>query len=183
VSRIGRMPVEIPSGVKVVVDGSDVTVTGPRGELSRSFHPHMDIALDGKTIVVSRPSNHRYHRSLHGLTRALLANMVEGVSQGFRKQLVIEGTGFRAAMEDQGLVLRVGYSHPILIVPPEDVKVSVDNAGVNIAVEGTDSEVVGETAAKIRAVRVCDPYKGKGIRYIDERVRRKPGKSGKVAAA
>ena len=177
------MPVEIPDGVMVDIEGCDVTVKGPKGELARSFHPHMDIAVEDQALVVSRPTDHRYHRSLHGLTRSLLANMVQGVSQGYRKELVIEGTGFRALMEEgAGLVLRVGYSHPVLIVPPDGITITLDRTGTNIAVEGTDKELVGELAAKIRAVRVPDPYHGKGIRYADERVRRKPGKSGKVAA-
>lgn len=181
-SRIGRMPVDVPQGVTVDIDGLDVTVKGPKGELTRDFHPHMDIALEGDQIIVRRPTDHRYHRSLHGLTRALLANMVEGVTNGFKKELVIEGTGYRAAMEDDGLVLRVGYSHPVLIVPPEGITISLDRAGVNVAVEGTDKELVGEVAAKIRSIRTPNPYVGKGIRYADERVRRKAGKAGKIGA-
>lgn len=174
------MPVEIPEGVTVDIDGVDVTVKGPKGELFRGFHPHMEIVKEGNTILVQRPTDHRYHRSLHGLTRALLANMVQGVSAGFRKELVIEGTGYRAALEDDALVLRVGYSHPILIAPPDGISLQVDRTGVNIVVEGTDKELVGEVAAKIRGTRVPDPYKGKGVRYAGERIRRKAGKSGKV---
>ena len=179
-SRIGRMPVEIPEGVTVDIDGSDVTVRGPKGELFRDFHPHMEIVREGNAILVRRPTDHRYHRSLHGLTRALLANMVEGVTKGFQKQLEIRGTGYRAAIEDESIILRVGYSHPVQIVPPEGVALSVDRAGVNITVEGADKELVGEVAAKIRATRVPDPYKGKGVRYVGEYVRRKAGKAGKV---
>jgi large subunit ribosomal protein L6 len=182
VSRIGRMPVDVPQGVSVAIDGVDVTVKGPKGELTRDFHPHMDIAVEGEQIIVRRPTDHRYHRSLHGLTRALLANMVEGVTSGFKKELEIQGTGYRAAMEDDGLVLRVGYSHPVLIVAPDGITITLDRTGVNIAVEGTDKELVGEVAAKIRAVRTPDPYKGKGIRYAGERVRRKAGKAGKIGA-
>ena len=175
------MPIPVPAGVKVDIRESEVVVTGPKGQLTRSFHPHMGIKLEDGTIVVERPSNHRYHRSLHGLTRALLANMVQGVSEGFKKELVIEGTGFRAALEGDGLVLRVGYSHPVKLIAPEGVSIEVDRSAVNITVAGVDKELVGEVAAKIREVRVPDAYKGRGIRYAGEKVRIKPGKSGKAA--
>jgi len=181
VSRIGRLPIPVPAGVKVDIKESDVVVTGPKGQMMRSFHPHMAIKLEDGAVVVERPSNHRYHRSLHGLTRALLANMVTGVTEGFKRELVIEGTGFRAALEGGGLVLRVGYSHPIKVVAPEGVNIEVDRSAVNITVSGMDKELVGEVAAKIREVKVPDAYKGRGIRYADEKVRIKPGKSGKAA--
>jgi len=171
----------VPAGVKVDIKESDVVVTGPKGQMMRSFHPHMAIKLEDGAVVVERPSNHRYHRSLHGLTRALLANMVTGVTEGFKRELVIEGTGFRAALEGGGLVLRVGYSHPIKVVAPEGVNIEVDRSAVNITVSGMDKELVGEVAAKIREVKVPDAYKGRGIRYADEKVRIKPGKSGKAA--
>ncbi|NLS78313.1 MAG: 50S ribosomal protein L6 [Chloroflexi bacterium] len=180
-SRIGRLPIPVPAGVKVDIKESDVVVTGPKGQMMRSFHPHMAIKLEDGAVVVERPSNHRYHRSLHGLTRALLANMVTGVTEGFKRELVIEGTGFRAALEGGGLVLRVGYSHPIKVVAPEGVNIEVDRSAVNITVSGMDKELVGEVAAKIREVKVPDAYKGRGIRYADEKVRIKPGKSGKAA--
>lgn len=179
-SRIGRMPIPVPAGVKVTIDGNLVTVKGPKGELTRELHPHMSVTLEDGSLVVRRPTNHRYHRALHGLTRALLANMVEGVTNGFRKQLVIEGTGYRASIENDSLVVRVGFSHPVQVIPPEGVTVSVDRATSNVVVEGIDKELVGEVAAKIRAIRPTEPYKGKGIRYIDEQVRRKAGKAGKA---
>jgi len=181
VSRIGRMPISVPAGVQVNIDENRVTVKGPKGELSRIFHPDMYIGMEGGEIVVRRPTDHRYHRSLHGLTRALLANMVEGVTKGFTKNLVIEGTGYRANMDNEGLVLELGYSHPIRIVPPAGITINVDRSAVNISVEGIDKELVGEVAAKIRSTRVPDPYKAKGVRYADEQIRRKAGKAGKAA--
>jgi len=177
------MPIPVPVGVQVNIKDNQVTVKGPKGELSREFHPHVAIALQGGNILVTRPTDHRYHRSLHGLTRALLANMVAGVTTGFRKELVIEGTGYRASVDNEGLVLEVGYSHPVKVIPPKGVTITVDRSAVNITVEGADKELVGEVAAKIRAVRVPDPYKAKGIRYADERIRRKAGKAGKAAKA
>jgi large subunit ribosomal protein L6 len=176
------MPVPVPEGVTVTVDGREVTVKGPKGELTRGFHPHMEISLEDNTIVVDRPTDHRYHRSLHGLTRALLANMVEGVTEGFEKQLEIHGTGYRAELEDEGLVLRVGYSHPVEILPPEGIDIALDRTGTSITISGVDKELVGEVAAKIRSIRLTNPYTGKGIRYVGERVRRKAGKAGKVVA-
>ena len=180
-SRIGRMPIPVPTGVQVNIKGQQVTVKGPKGEISREFHPHMAIAMQDGEVIVTRPTDHPYHRSLHGLTRALLANMVRGVTTGFRKELVIEGTGYRASTDNEGLVLELGYSHPIKVVPPAGITVTVDRSAVNIVVEGIDKELVGEVAAKIRSVRVPDPYKAKGVRYIDERIRRKAGKAGKAA--
>jgi len=180
VSRIGRKPVPVPENVEVKIEGSHVTVKGPKGQLSRTFHPDMKIALQDSQIVVTRPSDHRFHRSLHGLTRALLANMVEGVSKGFSKRLLIEGIGYRAEMQGQTLVLHVGYSHPVQIVPPPGITITVEKGAKTLTVEGIDKELVGEVAARIRAVRKPEPYKGKGIRYADEWVRRKAGKAGRV---
>ena len=179
-SRIGRKPIPVPEGVEVKIEGSHVTVKGPKGQLSRTFHPDMKIALQDSQIVVTRPSDHRLHRSLHGLTRALLANMVEGVSKGFSKRLEIEGIGYRAEMQGQTLVLNVGYSHPVHIVTPPGITITVERRAKALTVEGMDKELVGDVAARIRAVRKPEPYKGKGIRYADERVRRKAGKAGRV---
>ena len=179
-SRIGRKPVPIPSEVAVTIDGPRVTVKGPRGELTRTFHPDMAIAMDDGTLVVSRPSDARQHRALHGLTRALLANMVTGVMQGFRKTLVVEGVGYRADLTGKVLLLYLGYSHPIRVEPPTGVKFSADSKARTITVEGADREQVGQIAALIRKLRPPEPYKGKGIRYEDEVIRRKAGKAGKV---
>jgi large subunit ribosomal protein L6 len=180
VSRIGRQPVPLPEGVEVNIKGRHVTVKGPKGQLSRDFHPDMKIALEDSQIVVTRPSDHRFHRSLHGLTRALLANMVEGVSKGFSKRLEIEGIGYRAEMQGQTLVLNIGYSHPVYIPAPPGITITVERGAKALTVEGVDKELVGEMAARIRAVRKPEPYKGKGIRYAGERVRRKAGKAGRV---
>lgn len=179
-SRIGRKPVPIPSGVAVTIDGPRVTVKGPRGELTRTFHADMAIAMDDGTLVVSRPSDARQHRALHGLTRALLANMVTGVMQGFRKTLVVEGVGYRADLTGKVLLLYLGYSHPIRVEPPAGIKFSADSKARTITVEGADREQVGQIAALIRKLRPPEPYKGKGIRYEDEVIRRKAGKAGKV---
>jgi large subunit ribosomal protein L6 len=180
-SRIGKMPIPLPPGVEVKIKKSEVTVKGPKGELSRSFDPAISISLDDGIIVVSRPSDNRIHRSLHGLTRSILANMVEGVSKGFQKELELVGVGYRAQKAEGKVVLEVGYSHPVEFVSPPDVIVEVLGAQ-RLAVQGIDKESVGDVAAKIRAVRPPDHYKGKGIRYAGEMVRLKPGKSGKVGA-
>jgi large subunit ribosomal protein L6 len=180
-SRIGRKPVPIPAGVKVTIDGSRVEVKGPRGELARTFHSDMTIAVDDGALMVSRPSDARQHRALHGLTRALLANMVKGVTDGFRKVLVVEGVGYRAEMAGGALMLYLGFSHPIRIEPPAGVKLSADPKARTIVVEGADREQVGQIAAIIRKLRPPEPYKGKGIRYDNEVVRRKAGKAGKVS--
>ncbi len=175
-SRIGRMPIAIPTGVKVDIGQDGVTVKGPKGELHRSFAPSMSIALKDNVLTVSRPSDMREHRCLHGLTRSLLANMVQGVSKGYEKNLEIVGVGFRVEKSGEKLVLRVGFSHQVEVVPPKGVSFAVE--GVNkIKVLGIDKEAVGETAAKLRAVRPPDTYKGKGIRYLGEYVRTKPGKA------
>jgi len=182
VSRIGRKPVPIPAGVKVNIDGQTVQVTGPRGELAKTFHPDMAIELDGGALQVTRPSDERQHRALHGMTRALLANMVAGVTDGFRKTLVVEGVGYRADMVAGGkvLLLYLGYSHPIRIEPPAGIKLSADPKARTITIEGADREQVGQIAALIRKLRPPEPYKGKGIRYDKEIIRRKAGKAGKV---
>ena len=180
-SRIGMMPIPLPPGVEVEVKGSAVSVKGPKGELSRSFNPAIAISLNDGIITVSRPSDNRIHRSLHGLTRSLLANMVEGVSKGFQKDLELVGVGYRAQIIGEKVVLQVGYSHPVEVTPPPGVSLIVMGAQ-RISVQGINKELVGDMAAKIRAVRPPDHYKGKGIRYVGERVRLKPGKSGKVGA-
>jgi len=179
-SRIGKMPISLPPGVEVTVRGSEVGVKGPKGEMSRTFHKDMSFRLDNNQLVVSRPTDNRVHRSLHGLTRALLANMVRGVHEGFRKELEIHGVGYRAQVEGEKLVLSVGYSHLVEIEPPPGITLSVDKSSRNITVEGVDKELVGRVAAEIRAVRKPEPYKGKGIRYAGEHVRRKAGKAGKI---
>jgi large subunit ribosomal protein L6 len=179
-SRIGKLPIPVPSDVQVDIRGFEVTVKGPRGELSRTLHRDMSVQLKDNELIVSRPTDHRLHRSLHGLTRALLANMVHGVHEGFRKELEIHGVGYRAALEGDTLVLNVGYSHQVEIVPPPGITFSLDKSYRNITVEGTDNELVGRVAAEIRAVRKPEPYKGKGIRYAGEYVRRKAGKAGKI---
>lgn len=182
-SRIGKKPVPVPAGVQVRIDGAHVQVQGPKGSLERSFSPEMSLSLreeDGqRQIVVERPTEQPRHRALHGLTRALLANMVNGVVDGFRRELQIEGTGYRSELQGTALVLLVGYSHPVRFDPPADVSFSVDRSGRNIVVQGIDKEVVGEIAARIRRVRPPEPYLGKGIRYADERIRRKAGKAGR----
>jgi large subunit ribosomal protein L6 len=179
-SRIGKMPIELPKGVKIEFDGSTVTVNGSKGTLSQSFNSDMNIALEDGILRVERPSDSRSHRALHGLTRALLSNMVTGVSEGFTRKLVVEGVGYRAEMNGNTLVLNVGYSHPIEMAPPQDVSFAVENRGKEIIVTGIDKQVVGQVCANIRKVRPPEPYKGKGIRYDNEQVRRKAGKTGKV---
>jgi len=165
--------------VKVQIEGDRVIVTGPKGELSRQFHPDIGIRLDDGELVVSRPSDRPEHRSLHGLTRSLLANMVTGVSEGFTKMLELHGVGYRAQMQGQKLVLQVGYSQPEEITPPPEITLAVEGTS-RVMVQGINRELVGQVAADIRAVRPPDPYKGKGIRYQGERVRHKAGKAGKV---
>lgn len=180
-SRIGRKPITVPGPVKVNVDGSRVEVKGPKGTLSQTFHQDMTIKLDNGTLTVERPSDAANHRALHGLTRALLNNMVTGVSQGFTRKLVIEGVGYRAEMKDKTLVLNVGYSHPVLVNPPTpETSFNVEDRGKLVIVNGIDKELIGQLCAEIRGQRPPEPYKGKGIRYEDEVIRRKAGKAGKV---
>ncbi len=178
-SRIGRMPIPIPPGVKVSIAQGQVVVSGPRGELRRRFHPDMVITQGNGNLTVSRPSDGREHRSLHGLTRTLLANMVQGVTGGFEKSLEVVGVGYRAEKTGDSVVLRIGFSHPVEVSPMPGV--SLDVEGVNrIKVTGVEKELVGEMAARIRALRPPDAYKGKGIRYAGEVVRLKPGKAGRA---
>jgi large subunit ribosomal protein L6 len=179
VSRIGRMPVVIPSGVEVNIDGSLVRVKGPRGEMSRSFPVAMGIEIADGQVLVKRPTDERMHRALHGMTRALINNMVVGVSTGFEKILEVNGVGYRAEVSGTNLMLFVGYSHPVKVEPPEGIRFDVDAKTRQIKVQGYDKELVGQVAADIRKVRPPEPYKGKGIKYLDEKIRRKAGKTGK----
>ena len=180
-SRIGRLPVAVPKGVKVAIDGSTVTVTGPKGELKRTFSPDMAIAQEEGKLVVRRPSDAQGHRALHGLSRSLLANMVQGVSVGYEKGLEIVGVGFRAEKTGETLVLRVGYSHTVEIVSPKGITFTIETP-TKLKVVGIDKEQVGQIAAEIRSVRKPDHYKGKGIRYAGEKIKLKPGKAvGKAA--
>jgi len=180
-SRIGRMPIPVPAGVTVNIEGERVTIKGPQGELSRSLLPDMLIKLEDGVLTVSRPSESKEHRSQHGLTRSLLANMVEGVSKGFEKTLDIVGVGYRAEKTGDNLVFRIGYSHTVEIKPFPGISLNVEGNN-KIKVTGINKEDVGEMAAEIRAIRPPDHYKGKGIRYTGEVVRLKPGKSGKVVS-
>jgi large subunit ribosomal protein L6 len=178
-SRIGRKPILIPQGVQVSIDGNTVKVKGPKGELTQEVHPEMKLSLDGAVVKVERPSDEKKHRSLHGLTRTLLSNMVEGVTKGFSKALDINGVGYRAAKQGQNLLLTMGYSHPVEIQPLAGIEFEVP-ANNKIIVKGTDKHVVGQMAAQVRAVREPEPYKGKGIKYDTEVIRRKAGKAGKA---
>jgi large subunit ribosomal protein L6 len=176
------MPIPLPGGVKVNIQGSQVAVSGAKGELSRTFHPDMEISLEGEQLMVRRPTDQRHHKALHGLTRALLNNMVIGVSEGFQKQLEVQGVGYRVDLQGDGsLLLQLGFSHPVNIAPPEGIEFEVEARTKVITVKGADKELVGQTAAEIRAWRPPEPYKGKGIRYVGEYVRRKAGKAGKIA--
>ena len=179
-SRIGLMPVVIPDGVDINIKGSNVKVKGPKGELEHTFPADMEIKLDNGEVKVSRPTDEPRHRALHGMTRALINNMVVGVSSGFSKVLEINGVGYRAVVDGKDLVLNVGYSHPVKVEPPEGIEFEVDERTRQITVKGYDKQVVGHIAADIRKVRPPEPYKGKGIKYLDERIRRKAGKAGKV---
>jgi large subunit ribosomal protein L6 len=176
-SRIGRKPVTVPKGVTLQLDGNSVAVKGPRGELRRSLHPDMQIALEKDQFTVARPSEEKRHKALHGLTRTLVQNMVDGVSRGFTKTLEIQGVGYKAEAKPYGVNLVVGYSHPVKYEAPKGIKISVDN-NVVVKIEGADKELVGQVAAELRSVRPPEPYKGKGIRYQGEHVRRKAGKTG-----
>lgn len=179
-SRVGKAPIQLPKGVSINIDGSTVAVNGPKGALTRTLHPDMAIAIEDGVLSVQRPSDSRQHRSLHGLTRALLNNMVTGVSAGFTKVLLIEGVGYRAEMDGKNLVLFVGYSHPVRFEPERDIAFTVEDRGRKVTISGTDKEFVGEIAARVRKTRPPEPYKGKGIRYDKEIIRRKAGKTGKV---
>jgi large subunit ribosomal protein L6 len=177
-SRVGKKPIEIPAGVTVTNNDNHVTVKGPKGELSRSFNQDIQINIEENIITLTRPSESKQHRTIHGTTRAVLANMVEGVSKGFERSLELIGVGYRAAKQGKKLVLSVGYSHPVEIEPEEGIEVEVPS-NTKVIVKGTDKERVGALAANIRQVRPPEPYKGKGIRYEGEYVRRKEGKTGK----
>jgi large subunit ribosomal protein L6 len=177
-SRVGKKPIEIPAGVTVTVNGSEVTVKGPKGELSRSFNADLTITQEENVVTVTRPSDSKEHRTIHGTTRAVLANMVEGVSKGFEKTLELIGVGYRAQKQGSKLILSVGYSHPVEFEPEQGLEVEVPS-NTKIIVKGINKERVGALAADIRDVRPPEPYKGKGIRYEGEYVRRKEGKTGK----
>ena len=178
-SRIGRLPIPVPSGVDVTIDGRHVTVRGPKGTLSRALHPDILVARQDDHLVVTRPTEQKTHKQLHGLTRTLVNNMVVGVTDGYRKSLEITGVGYRAAKVGEKLQLNLGYSHPIEIAPPTGISFEVENP-THLAVLGIDKELVGQIAAKVRASRKPEPYKGKGVRYAGEQVRRKAGKAGKI---
>jgi large subunit ribosomal protein L6 len=178
-SRVGRMPIPIPPGVTVTVSGRTVEVAGPRGRLVREIHPDMTVQVRDGALVVQRPTDQERHRALHGLTRALLANMVRGVVEGYRVELEIVGVGYRAVKQGDALSLQVGYSHPVVVRPPEGIQFDVPQP-TRIVVSGLDKELVGQVAARLRAIRPPDPYKGKGIRYVGERIRLKPGKAGRT---
>jgi large subunit ribosomal protein L6 len=177
-SRIGRAPIEIPAGVTVTV-GEDnlVKVKGPKGELSRQISPEMKVTIDGNVLTVERPSDDKMHRSLHGLSRTLINNMVVGVTEGYQKNLEIAGVGYRAQKQGKNLNLSLGFSHPVVVEPPEGITFDVPTA-TSITVSGIDKEVVGQIAAEIRSFREPEPYKGKGIKYAGEHIRRKEGKAG-----
>lgn len=179
-SRIGRLPIEVPAGVDVKVDGSYVHVKGPKGEMEFTFSPDITIKQEDGTIVVERPTDQPMHRALHGTTRSVINNMVMGVSKGFERVLEINGVGYRAELDGKNLIVNVGFSHPVVVEPPEGISFDVDMKVRQIKVSGRDKQVVGQVAADIRKLRPPEPYKGKGIRYQDEYVRRKPGKAGKT---
>jgi large subunit ribosomal protein L6 len=181
VSRIGRLPVVVPNGVQVNVQGSDVHVKGPKGEMKRSFSSLIDIGIEDGQVVIKRRSDNAAERALHGTTRAVIANMIHGVSSGFEVLLQVEGVGYRAELQGKDLALFVGYSHPVKMEPPAGISFEVDLKTRQIKVLGYDREVVGQTAAEIRRVRPPEPYHGKGIRYVGEKIRRKAGKAGKGA--
>ncbi len=179
-SRIGRMPVEIPAGVDVKVNGNEVTVKGPKGELKETFHKDITVAVDGNVINVTRPTDDKEHRSLHGLTRSLVANMVEGVTKGFTKELEVQGVGYRAAKQGKDLVMNLGFSHQVIVSEVPGITIEVPAAN-KIVISGPDKQQVGQFAAEVREKRPPEPYKGKGIRYVGEYVRHKEGKAGKGA--
>jgi large subunit ribosomal protein L6 len=178
-SRIGRLPIPVPSGVDVTIDGRTVTVTGPRGQLTRELHPDMTVSREEDNLVVTRPTEQKTHKQLHGLTRTLVNNMVIGVTDGYRKGLEITGVGYRAVKIGEKLQLSLGYSHQIEIEPPTGISFEVENP-TRLSVIGIDKELVGQIAAKVRSTRKPEPYKGKGVRYAGEKIRRKAGKAGKI---
>ncbi len=176
-SRVGKLPVPIPGKAKVEVSGRTVKVTGPKGALSKEIHPNVSVAVEGSEVVVTRSSDLKKDRALHGLTRALINNMIIGCTQGYTRELQIVGIGYRAEIKDKALVLYLGYSHAIALIPPDGISINVLPKENKIIVEGIDKELVGWTAAKVRSFRKPEPYKGKGIRYVDEQVRHKAGKT------
>ena len=178
-SRIGRLPIQVPPSVDVSIVGRNITVKGPKGTLERALHPDMSVSMEGSTIVVERPSEAKHHKQLHGLTRTLVANMVIGVTDGYRKSLEITGVGYRAAKVGDKLQLNLGYSHPIEIAPPEGISFELENP-THLSVAGINKELVGQVAATVRATRKPEPYKGKGVHYLGEQIRRKAGKAGKI---
>lgn len=177
-SRIGNKPIEIPAGVDVTVEGSLVTVKGPKGTLSRNIHPNITVEKDGNTLKVTRPNDEKENRSLHGLTRSLIANMVIGVNETYKKELEVNGVGYRCEASGQVLKLKIGFSHDVVMTAPEGVTVEVPNPN-KIVISGADKQKVGQFAANVREKRPPEPYKGKGIKYVDEYIRRKEGKAGK----
>ncbi len=179
-SRIGRLPVAIPKGVEVHVSGTHVRVKGPKGAMEHTFPADMQIAVEGDSLKVQRPSDEREHRALHGMTRAIIHNMVVGVSNGFEKVLEVNGVGYRAELDGKNLILYVGYSHPVVINPPEGISFEADPKTRQIKVKGYNKQAVGQIAADIRKVRPPEPYHEKGIKYLGEKVRRKAGKAGKA---
>ncbi|MBN2304711.1 MAG: 50S ribosomal protein L6 [Anaerolineae bacterium] len=179
-SRIGKQPIPLPDKVQVTIDGTSVHVKGPKGEMNHTFPAEMIIKQEDGQVIVERPTDQRQHRALHGMTRALIANMVTGVSAGFERILEIEGVGYRAEMKGQTLVMYLGYSHEIPVEPPQYVEFVVEERGRLIRIKGIDKQVVGELAANIRKMRPPEPYKGKGVRYQGEYIRRKAGKAGKT---
>ncbi len=178
-SRIGRLPVVIPAGVEVKIVGSEVQVKGPKGEMKRLFSPQVNVEIEDNQVVVTRSSEEALARSLHGTTRAVLNNMITGVSTGFTKVLEVQGVGYRVEQDGQNAVLHVGYSHPVVVEPPSGISFEVDTRARQLKVIGFDKEVVGQTAANIREIRPPEPYKGKGISYAGEKIRRKAGKTAK----
>ena len=178
-SRIGKQPVQIPDKVTVTIDGQNVAVKGPKGELKHAVHPNIAVKQDDGVVTVTRPDDERQNRALHGLERALLANMVTGVSQGFQRTLLIEGVGYGSDLRGKDLVMRLGYSHEIVVTPPENISFEIEDRGRMIRINGIDKQVVGQVAANIRELRPPEPYLGKGVRYSDEIIRRKAGKTGK----
>jgi len=179
-SRIGSKPVPVPDGVAVTVDGRTLAVKGPKGALERAFHQELSLAFENGVVTVTRPSDEPHHKALHGLTRALVANMIEGVTKGFSKQLEIIGVGYKAEVRPYGLLFTLGYSHTIEMRAPAGIKLSAPQP-TQVVVEGADKEVVGQVAAEIRSLRPPEPYKGKGIKYVGETIRRKAGKAGAKA--
>jgi large subunit ribosomal protein L6 len=181
VSRVGRMPVVIPTGVQVDINGLNIGVKGPKGEMKRTFSPLIGIKMENGQIVITRKSDQPAERALHGTTRALLANMIQGVSTGFERVLEIEGVGYRAEMNGKTLMLYMGYSHPVEVPPPSGISFDVDPKTRQVFVRGFDKELVGQVAANVRNIRPPEPYHGKGLRYLGEKIRRKAGKAGKAA--